>query len=297
MAPQPNSSDGTAHVPPQDFKNSDAAKAAAAGPEQEKKIAQFDEAQLLSTGDKHAAKELVNLVKIEGSDALSNLGIQDVIKKGLNDKKNVSGREGACELVTLLFDEGVGHEAEPFVVETLLRTLAEAMGDKEKTVRQKAEDALLLLVRNMSSWSIPQVLREFLHQMRTAGKWQVKTGCIRLVEEMVKVSPEMIARLMPEIIPVMAEVIWDTKSDVQKASRAALEKLCALISNKDIEKFIPALISALINPVEEVPNTIGLLAATTFVSEVDSPTLSLMVPLLARGLNEKLTAIKRKVAV
>lgn len=62
-------------------------------------------------------------------------------------------------------------------------------------------------------------------------------------------------------------------------------------------RFIPALISALINPEKEVPTTIQLLSATTFVSEVDSQTLSLMVPLLSRGLNEKLTATKRKVAV
>jgi elongation factor 3 len=64
-----------------------------------------------------------------------------------------------------------------------------------------------------------------------------------------------------------------------------------------LTKFIPALISSLINPVEEVPSTITLLAATTFVSEVDAPTLSLMVPLLSRGLDERLTAIKRKCAV
>ena len=51
------------------------------------------------------------------------------------------------------------------------------------------------------------------------------------------------------------------------------------------------------NPVQEVPTTIALLSATTFVSEVDAPTLSLMVPLLARGLNERPTATKRKVAV
>ena len=48
---------------------------------------------------------------------------------------------------------------------------------------------------------------------------------------------------------------------------------------------------------EEVPKTIGLLSATTFVSEVDSTTLSLMVPLLSRGPSEKLTATKRKVVV
>jgi hypothetical protein len=43
--------------------------------------------------------------------------------------------------------------------------------------------------------------------------------------------------------------------------------------------------------------TIQLLAATTFVSEVDSPTLALMAPLLSRGLAEKLTSTVRKVAV
>ena len=48
---------------------------------------------------------------------------------------------------------------------------------------------------------------------------------------------------------------------------------------------------------QEYAPTITLLSATTFVSEVDSATLSLMVPLLARGLNEKPTATKRKVAV
>ncbi len=57
------------------------------------------------------------------------------------------------------------------------------------------------------------------------------------------------------------------------------------------------MIKALLNPVEEVPKTIALLSATTFVSEVDAPTLSLMAPLLSRGLDERPTATKRKVAV
>ena len=93
-----------------------------------------------------------------------------------------------------------------------------------------------------------------------------------------------------------SEAIWDTKADVKKAARDSLTKATALVSNKDIERFIPTLIKALINPVGEVHKTLDLLLATTFVSEVDSAGLSLMVPLLSRGLNEKLTATKRRVA-
>ena len=79
----PTSADGPAHIEASDFKNSAAAEAAAAGPQQEVKAALFDEAQLLSTGDKKAAVELTNLVKIEGPFALRNLGIEDVRKTAL----------------------------------------------------------------------------------------------------------------------------------------------------------------------------------------------------------------------
>jgi elongation factor 3 len=75
-----------------------------------------------------------------------------------------------------------------------------------------------------------------------------------------------------------------------------MEKICALISNKDIERFIPELIKCIAKP-ENVPETVHLLGATTFVTDVHEPTLAIMVPLLERGLAERETAIKRKAAV
>jgi elongation factor 3 len=263
----------------------------------EKRAVKIEGDRLLQAGDKDAAQELVNLVKVEGPEVLHDVGIDALIKKGLSDKKNASAREGACVLVGLLSKEGVGAQAEPFIVGQTFENLVEALGDKEKAVQTAAKDGLTAFVTNMSGWAVPQILKVLLHQMKTAGKWQVKTGCVHLLVELVTSAPDRIAAHMPDIIPVMAEVIWDTKTDVQKASRAALTKLCQLVSNKDIEKFIPALIQSLIHPVEEVPKTIMLLAATTFVQEVDSPTLALIAPLLARGINERPTATKRKVAV
>ncbi|KAI7364367.1 Elongation factor, partial [Hortaea werneckii] len=66
--------------------------------------------------------------------------------------------------------------------------------------------------------------------------------------------------------------------------------------NKDIERFIPELIKCIAKP-ENVPETIHLLGATTFVTDVHEPTLAIMVPLLERGLKERETPIKRKSAV
>jgi elongation factor 3 len=216
----------------------------------------------------------------------------------LNDKKNASAREGSCSLISTLCEQGVGHAVEPIVFEKLFGTLVgETFADKVPVVRQGALDAVRSLVQIMTPWATATILPTLLNEIKTAGKWQVKAGALEILDQLVVSAPEQMARLTPEIVPVLAEAIWDTKADVKKAARVSLTKSTNLVSNKDIERFIPALINALINPVEEVPKTIQLLGATTFVSEVDSPTLSLLVPLLSRGLNERPTSTKRKVAV
>ena len=59
---------------------------------------------------------------------------------------------------------------------------------------------------------------------------------LEILELLVQRAPRQLAKCMPDIIPVMAEAIWDTKADVKKAARAALTNVCQLVSNKDIEK-------------------------------------------------------------
>ncbi|EFP76036.1 translational elongation factor EF-1 alpha [Puccinia graminis f. sp. tritici] len=267
--------------------------------------AKIDINVLLTNTDKAArdaaVTELVNIVKSEGPQAFVRLGLAEAILKGLRDKKNASAREGACTLLSELCTQGVGHAIEPFVLahgdHQVLNELLEALGDKLPAVSDAALSALNSLVKIMTPWALHLILPVLLNQIATAGKWQVKTGALKVLDVLVVSAADQMAKAMPEIVPVLAAAIWDTKADVKKAARSSLTKSCALVSNKDIEKFIPALISALINPVEEVPKCIQLLAATTFVSEVDAPTLSLMVPLLTRGCNERPTATKRKVAV
>lgn len=83
---------------------------------------------------------------------------------------------------------------------------------------------------------------------------------------------------------------------MQTAAIKTMNQACAAVGNRDIEKFVPALIAAMANPTE-VPETVHKLSATTFVQAVEAPALSIMVPLLVRGLRERQTAIKRKSAV
>jgi elongation factor 3 len=236
--------------------------------------------------------------QIEGPQAFVHLGLADAIEKALNDKKNPIAREGAAQLIKTLAQQGVGNAVEPFIYEKVLSLLvADAFADKIVSVRTAAVEAVIALVKVQSPWATCLLLPLLLKEVSTTGKWQVKLGGLQVLDQLVASAPAQIATSMPLLVPVLADLIHDTKADVKKAARATLTQSTQLISNKDIEKFIPALIQCLIKPEEEVPKTIQLLAATTFVSEVDSPTLSLMAPLLARGLNERLTATRRKVAV
>ncbi|KAF8913438.1 hypothetical protein CPB85DRAFT_1219532 [Mucidula mucida] len=245
-----------------------------------------------------AASTLAAVAQKEGPHALTVAGFAPAVVKSLADKKSPAAREGAADAIASLAKSGAVKALEPIFAESgIYAALLEAFADKMPAVRTAAVEAVREFVAAMNPWATALILPALLHELKTAGKWQIKTGSLVILNQLVKSAPVQMAKLMPEIIPVLSEVIWDTKADVKKAARDSLTKATALVSNKDIERFIPALIKALINPVEEVPNTIMLLSATTFVSEVDSPTLSLMVPLLSRGLSEKLTSTKRKVAV
>lgn len=272
-------------------------KAAAAGTA----AGQFDLASLF-VADKAArdaaAAPLVAAAAKGGPSVLTSAGFPAAVLKALGDKKSPAAREGAADAVLALAKGGAVKALEPIFIDSgIYNALLEAFADKMPAVKNVAVEALREYVANMNPWAAGLILPALLHEIKTAGKWQVKMGALTALNQLVKSAPLQTARLMPEIVPVLSDALWDTKSDVKKAAKDSLTKATALISNKDIERFIPALIQALINPVEEVPKTIGLLSATTFVSEVDSATLSLMVPLLSRGLSEKLTATKRKVAV
>ncbi|KAK0492207.1 P-loop containing nucleoside triphosphate hydrolase protein [Armillaria luteobubalina] len=243
-----------------------------------------------------AASKLVAVAQKDGPHSLQ--AVAPGVVKALADKKSPAAREGAAQLIAALSKSAAVKALEPVFIESgIYAALLETFADKMPAVRTAAVEAVREYVVAMNPWATALILPALLHEIKTAGKWQIKTGSLIILNQLVKSAPTQMAKLMPDIVPILSEAIWDTKADVKKAARDSLTKATALVSNKDIERFIPALIKALINPVEEVPNTIALLSATTFVSEVDSPTLSLMVPLLSRGLTEKLTATKRKVAV
>ncbi|KAG8161084.1 hypothetical protein KVR01_009348 [Diaporthe batatas] len=218
------------------------------------------------------------------------------LKKQLGNKKDAAARERALNAIeTIARHSEVSAHVEPFLVALLPGVLASA-GDKITAVKTAAFSAGLAIAEAINPNAIKNLIQPLNESLRNAQKWQEKMLDLDILDKLVETASVQTTFRVPDLLPVISEAMWDTKKEVKERAYKAMEKLCTLISNKDIEKFIPELIKCIAKP-ENVPETVHLLGATTFVTQVEQPTLALMVPLLDRGLAERETAIKRKSAV
>ena len=218
------------------------------------------------------------------------------MKKQLANKKDAGARERALIAIRdIAQHSSVSPHVEPYLIVLMAPTLT-AVGDKMNPVKTAAQAAALAITKAINPNAVKALLPAIINSIRTAQKWPEKMTCLQCIEALVESAPAQLAFRVPDLIPVVSEAMWDTKAEVKKAAYGTMEKVCNLIVNKDIDRFIPELIKCIAKP-ENVPETVHLLGATTFVTDVHEPTLAIMVPLLDRGLNERETAIKRKSAV
>ncbi|MCJ1339765.1 translational elongation factor EF-1 alpha [Bachmanniomyces sp. S44760] len=218
------------------------------------------------------------------------------LKKQLANKKDAGARERGLNAIQAIAQHSkVSPAVEPYLVSLLAPTLA-AVGDKMTPVKTAAQAAALAIVKAINPNAVKAVLPAIRNSILTAQKWPEKMTGLLCIEALVESAPAQLALRVPDLIPVVSESMWDTKPEIKKAAYGTMEKVCGLIVNKDIDRFIPELIKCIAKP-ENVPETVHLLGATTFVTDVHEPTLAIMVPLLDRGLTERETAIKRKSAV
>jgi elongation factor 3 len=124
----------------------------------------------------------------------------------------------------------------------------------------------------------------------------VKKRSLAVLAKLAEERSEEVSHYLPEIVPALADCMVDIRKAVKDAAKVTLVKCCKSIGNKDIDPFVPHLIDA-ISDTSTVPECVHKLSATTFVQTVDARTLSVLVPLICRGLADRTTVVKRKTCV
>jgi len=208
---------------------------------------------------------------------------------------DVVAKEGAAVLFEALAKKQKGMIV-PFLYKDFVKVIELAGDKKSATLREAAESASKAFAKQMTANAIPLVFDDILAVAKDSSKWQVKCLALVVLGLFVANGPDQVADRLVKVVPVVSGLMWDSNKKVKKQATKSLKKLCAAIDNKDVEPFIPTLISAISQP-EEVEECVHNLAATTFVQTVTAAALSITVPLLDRGFRERKVATKRKCAV
>lgn len=169
--------------------------------------------------------------------AIATFGLK-LICQALGDKKSAEVREAAAAAISTLCENGAATYLEPYIISDApsspFPALLEAFADKAAPVKEASLAAVKAVVQSMNPWATFVILPTLLENIKTHGKWQVKTGSLAVLQQLVTSAPAQVGQAMPDVIPVLAGAVWDTKADVKKAAKTCLEKATALVENKDV---------------------------------------------------------------
>jgi len=234
---------------------------------------------------KTAADELAGKVSktVGAQKAFNNYGLVDSIKTTYADKKSAGAKEGALIAISSIAAL-VGQASLPYLISTLPMSI-EGLGDRQKNVARAAKNAFQAVVDAVATTpnAVKAVIPHLLAALATDKKWEGKVAALGAFVSFAKTARTQVDRALPEIIPEVSQCMWDSKPEVQKAATRALTAVCGTVTNPDLHPFIPQLVATIEQP-NEVPETVYKLAATTFVTTVEAPSLAIMAPILQRGL-------------
>lgn len=208
-----------------------------------------------------------------------------------------SAREGAL-LVLRALCENVGRPFVDAFVTPFLGAVLEEAGSSMGSVREAAEDTSKAMITMAHPLVTSTLICPVIFAALKSPEWRVKHCALQRLTQlaMSSIAALHVSRMLPKIIPVVSGEVFDTKPQVAKAAGACLLATCQTNQNPDVAPAIPAVVKSIIKP-SETTKAIDELMATTFVSSVDASTLSILCPVLSRGLKEKLAIHKRACSI
>jgi len=232
------------------------------------------------------------------AESWASLNFSKLFNDAATSKKSAELRQNAMAIFAALASaKGVKQSVLPYLIENSVVVL-EGLADKNADVKKAAKSAVKKFSKLCASdrLFLATASVEKMFEAVSKPKFQTKVAALEILTSLIEKSPQVLAMHMHNLIPVFVECLWDTKDKVCDAAYKGVEVCFKVISNKDLEPFIPSLINAMKNP-DAIPETIENLAATTFVQTVSGAALSIIAPVLERGLKGKNTALKRQCGV
>jgi hypothetical protein len=228
---------------------------------------------------------------IKGS-GIASLKKFEVVKRleEAADSGSQSNKEGSLFAIELL-SARLGLLFEPYVI-VLLPSLLKSFSDSSDHVRTAAAHTADLIMSKLSAHGVklvmPAVLTAFDDQA-----WRTKQASIQMLGSMSHLAPKQLASALPKVVPKLTEAFSDTHPKVKASAQEALEEISKVVKNPEISSISAVLLTALTDPSEGTIKALESLIETEFLHAIDAPSLALIVPILHRGLRDRVATTKR----
>jgi elongation factor 3 len=218
--------------------------------------------------------------------------MQEIVKKIDTLLLNDNNIEVGLDLIQ---EYSKNKDYEPILIDYLPTILKLASFKKSENIRIKACITGKELINMVNVYATDKV-QSYLFDGIGSTNWQTKILALELLGEFSDKSKKPFSKTLHDVMPIVTNCIWDTKKEVKEIAKKTTLKAMQTCENNDIKEIIPSILDSIENP-DNVGETLYKLSATVFVQSVDNSSLSIAVPLLLRGCQEKKTESKRRVCV
>jgi elongation factor 3 len=184
---------------------------------------------------------------------------------------------------------------ESYLVYRMLPTVLNRLNDNP-LVNEFILELGLEMFSKLSIQSFPAVTNILFDQMSVTAKWKMKLGCLKLLNCYIKrlesLDRDLLSSSLTELVPVLSGLVHDTRTEVSELAIETLTLAMKGITNRDLEPFVPNLVSAIVNP-DDIEETIQQLGGIVFVQTIEGSALSVIIPLMLRGFHHSKSIIKR----
>ena len=236
-----------------------------------------------------AAHGISAVVKGSGIASLKKYEIVKQLEDAF-DSGSSTNKEGALYAIELLSDR-LGLLFEPYVI-VLLPSLLKAFSDGSDHVRSAASHTASLIMSKLSAHGVKLVMPAVLSSFNDPS-WRTKQASIQMLGSMSHLAPKQLASALPKVVPRLTEAFGDTHPKVKASAEEALDEISKVVKNPEISSISKVLLRALTDPAEGTIKALESLIETEFLHAIDAPSLALIVPILHRGLRDRIASSKR----
>jgi len=224
-----------------------------------------------------------------------NYDIDEIVSKNIIGEllNTHETREYGLKLISILCKKQP--KIESYVIDFLPVVLESASDKKSNDIKIQANITGRDIVNIVSIYATDKI-QAYLFQGIANTNWQTKLLALELLGLFSDKSVMPFSKTLYNVMPVVSNAMWDTKREIKEAARETTRKAMNTCNNKDIKDLIPTVIDTIEKP-ENVAETLHKISSTVFVQSVDNATLSIIVPILLRGCQEKKVESKRRVCV